>query len=223
MCAPTPPTAPLYAKWRGSFHTDRHPLTGMSRSTRSFNPPSPPSERCFLLQMHINFEYTQAHEIAACRDAPWRVSANNRGKISFFRKFFISLFLDLKNIFTKIVNMWKYFVFLPRYRNDDMTIQFDKKYLSELYYTGKCSDKKHRFQPKVIRNYVKRIITLADAPNVEALYVLNSLNYEVLSGDKAGISSIRIDLKYRLEFKVEKEEEPVITVCNILDITNHYK
>ena len=117
----------------------------------------------------------------------------------------------------------KYLVFLPRSRNDDMTIQFDKKYLSELYYTGKCSDKKHRFQPKVIRNYVKRIITLADAPNVEALYVLNSLNYEVLSGDKAGISSIRIDLKYRLEFKVEKEEEPVITVCNILDITNHYK
>lgn len=121
------------------------------------------------------------------------------------------------------MNIWKYLVFLRRYRNDDMTIQFDKKYLSELYYTGKCSDKKHRFQPNVIRNYVKRIITLADAPNVEALYVLNSLNYEVLSGDKAGISSIRIDLKYRLEFKVEKKEEPVITICNILDITNHYK
>lgn len=121
------------------------------------------------------------------------------------------------------MNIWKYLVFLRRYRNDDMTIQFDKKYLSELYYTGKCSDKKHRFQPNVIRNYVKRIITLADAPNVEALYVLNSLNYEVLSGDKAGISSIRIDLKYRLEFKVEKKEEQVITICNILDITNHYK
>jgi proteic killer suppression protein len=104
-----------------------------------------------------------------------------------------------------------------------MEIQFDKEYLSELYYTGKSSDKKHRFQPKVVRNYVKRIITLADAPNIDSLYVLNSLNYEVLTGDKAGISSIRIDLKYRLEFKVEQKEEPVVTVCNILDISNHYK
>jgi len=104
-----------------------------------------------------------------------------------------------------------------------MTIEFDKKYLSELYYTGKCSDKKHRFQPSVVRNYVKRIITLADAPNIESLYVLNSLNYEVLSGKKAGISSIRIDLKYRLEFTVEKNEDTIVTICNILDITNHYK
>lgn len=104
-----------------------------------------------------------------------------------------------------------------------MYIQFDKDYLSELYYTGKSSDKKHRFQPNVVRNYVKRIITLADAPNVEALFVLNSLHYEVLSGDKAGISSVRIDSKYRLEFTVETTEEPVITICNILDIKNHYK
>lgn len=75
----------------------------------------------------------------------------------------------------------------------------------------------------MVKNYVKRIITLAEAPNIETLYVLNSLNYEVLTGDKAGISSIRIDLKYRLEFKVEEMEEPIITICNILDITNHYK
>jgi len=104
-----------------------------------------------------------------------------------------------------------------------MTIQFDKKYLSDLYYTGKCSDKKHWFQPNVVSNYVKRIVTLAEAPNVETLFVLNSLNYEVLSGNKAGISSIRIDSKYRLEFKVEENAEPVVTICNILDITNHYK
>ena len=70
---------------------------------------------------------------------------------------------------------------------------------------------------------MKRIVTLAEAPNVETLFVLNSLNYEVLSGNKAGISSIRIDSKYRLEFKVEESTEPVVTICNILDITNHYK
>lgn len=108
-------------------------------------------------------------------------------------------------------------------REEVMEIHFDKDYLSELYYNGKCSDKKHRFQPKVVRNYVKRIITLADAPNIESLFVLNSLNYEVLSGDKADLSSIRIDHKYRLVFKLEQKEKTTITVCNILDITNHYK
>lgn len=135
-------------------------------------------------------------------------------------KFHVKIFF--KNKFTKTVNNWTNVVFLPLKINV-MQIRFDKEYLSELYYTGKCSDKKHRFQPKVIRNYVKRIITLAEAPSIEALYVLNSLNYEVLSGNKEGISSIRIDHKYRLEFKVEQLTEPIITVCNILDITNHYK
>ena len=104
-----------------------------------------------------------------------------------------------------------------------MKIQFDKDYLSELYYTGRCSDRKHWFQPIVVRNYIKRIITLAEAPNVESLYILNSLNYEMLSGNKAGISSIRIDSRYRLEFVITETEEPVIIICNILDITNHYR
>lgn len=105
-----------------------------------------------------------------------------------------------------------------------MVIEFEKEYLSELYYEGKCSDKKHRFQPQVIRNYVKRIVILAEALNVEALYPLNSLNYEVLTGVKKGISSIRIDKQYRLEFKISTmDSEPIITVCSIIDITNHYK
>lgn len=48
----------------------------------------------------------------------------------------------------------------------------------------------------------KRIDTLIDAPDIEALFLMNSLNHEVLKGDKKGISSIRINRQYRLEFKV---------------------
>lgn len=56
------------------------------------------------------------------------------------------------------------------------------------------------------------------------LYRLNSLNYEVLRGDKKGISSVRINNKYRLEFTVrEIMGEQIVTVCNLLDISNHYK
>ena len=28
-----------------------------------------------------------------------------------------------------------------------MIVKFQKEYLSELYYEGKCKDKKHRYQP----------------------------------------------------------------------------
>lgn len=65
--------------------------------------------------------------------------------------------------------------------DERMNIKFDKKYLKELYYTEKCSDKKHRFQPQVVRNYIKCIFILAEAPNIEVLFPMRSLNYEVLS------------------------------------------
>ena len=63
------------------------------------------------------------------------------------------------------------------------------------------------------------------APNVEALYMLSSLNYEVLKGNKKGVSSIRIDKKYRLEFIISTHSsgESLITICSILDISNHYE
>lgn len=52
----------------------------------------------------------------------------------------------------------------------------------------------------------------------------NSLNYEALKGDKKGTSSIRVNNKYRIEFTVnESMEEPIVTVCNITDLSNHYK
>jgi proteic killer suppression protein len=106
-----------------------------------------------------------------------------------------------------------------------MNIKFEKEYLSELYYEGKCRDKKHRFQPQVVRNYVKVVITLAESPDTESLYQMNSLHYEVLTGNKKGISSVRINKQYRLEFTVSTDMaiEPVVTVCSLIDITNHYK
>ena len=36
-----------------------------------------------------------------------------------------------------------------------MVLNFEKEYLRELYEKGKSSDKKHRFQPEIIRAYAK--------------------------------------------------------------------
>lgn len=81
-----------------------------------------------------------------------------------------------------------------------MYIEFDKEYLRELYTDGNTSDKKHRYQPEVIRGYQKAVFQLISANRIEDLFRNHSLNYEVLQGDKKNISSVRINKKYRLEF-----------------------
>ncbi|MGV8091975.1 MAG: type II toxin-antitoxin system RelE/ParE family toxin [Mangrovibacterium sp.] len=105
-----------------------------------------------------------------------------------------------------------------------MEIKFEKKYLEELYYKGKCSDKKHRFQPQVVKNYKKCIDLLESVPGIESLYRYSSLHYEVLKGDKKGLQSVRVNDQYRIEFSTNRiESETVVTVCNIIELSKHYK
>lgn len=105
-----------------------------------------------------------------------------------------------------------------------MFVTFEKTYLQDLYEKGKTSDKKHRYQPDIVKRYQKCVDHLLDAEKTEDLLLINSLNYEVLKGDKQGVSSIRVNDKYRIEFTVkETMDEPIITVCNIIDLSNHYK
>ena len=52
----------------------------------------------------------------------------------------------------------------------------------------------------------------------------NALNYEKLKDDKAGLSSVRVNDQYRIEFEEHtKDGETVATICNITDLSNHYK
>ncbi|MCD8182935.1 MAG: type II toxin-antitoxin system RelE/ParE family toxin [Bacteroides sp.] len=105
-----------------------------------------------------------------------------------------------------------------------MEIKFDKEYLEELYLDGKTSDKKHRFQPQIIAKYRKAIDLLEAVSTVEDLFRYHSLRYKALEGDKAGLESVRVNDQYRIEFKTTKVvSEIVITVCNIIELSNHYK
>ena len=105
-----------------------------------------------------------------------------------------------------------------------MYIEFDKDYLRELFESGKTSDKKHRFQPEIIRGYQKTVFVLSQSNAITDLFQIKSLNYEVLKGDKKGISSVRINKQYRLGFTVRDVlDGQIITVCRLLDISNHYK
>lgn len=105
-----------------------------------------------------------------------------------------------------------------------MTVTFEETYLQELYEKGTTGDKKHRYQPDIVRRYRRCIELIKESPSITSLAKYNSLNYEELKGNKQGISSIRVNNKYRIEFTVrETIEEPVITICNIIDLSNHYK
>ena len=47
----------------------------------------------------------------------------------------------------------------------------------------------------------------------------------ILKGDKKGLSSLRINDQYRLEFKeiTNAGNQTIIEVCSLIAITNHYK
>lgn len=48
-----------------------------------------------------------------------------------------------------------------------MYIEFNKDYLRELFEQGCTSDKKHRYQPEVMKGYYKCVMFLKRAENVE--------------------------------------------------------
>lgn len=104
-----------------------------------------------------------------------------------------------------------------------MEIRFDKQYLKDLYISGQAG-KKHRFQPQIVKRYIRVIDLMMELPDVMALTQYNSLRYEKLNGDKEGLSSVRVNDQYRIEFEeMVKDSEIIASICNITDLSNHYK
>ena len=105
-----------------------------------------------------------------------------------------------------------------------MRVTFNEEYLEELYTKGKSGNKKYRFQPQIVRGYQKAVKFLIQAQRIEDLFPFKSLHFESLHGDKEGRFSVKANDQYRVEFSIEdSEEEPVVTICNVLELSNHYK
>jgi proteic killer suppression protein len=105
-----------------------------------------------------------------------------------------------------------------------MKVLFDKEYLGNLYEKGDSGDKKHRYQPQVVKKYKKVVDLMINSPNILSLVKYNSLHYEKLVGDKAGSSSVRVNDQYRIEFEeIMQDNEIITTICNITDLSNHYQ
>ncbi|MDE7135586.1 MAG: type II toxin-antitoxin system RelE/ParE family toxin [Muribaculaceae bacterium] len=104
-----------------------------------------------------------------------------------------------------------------------MIVEFGEEYLRDLYIKGKCNDKKHRYRLDVIKRYKRGIDYLKWASRKEDLFRINSLNFESLKGDKAGRFSIRVNDQYRIEFTIrESQDDAILTICNIIELSNHY-
>jgi proteic killer suppression protein len=105
-----------------------------------------------------------------------------------------------------------------------MVVTFNEEYLENLYTKGQTGLKKIRFQPQIVRGYQKVIKILINAGRKEDLFPFKSLHFEALHNDKEGLFSVRINDQYRVEFTLtEMENGQVVTVCNIMELSNHYK
>lgn len=105
-----------------------------------------------------------------------------------------------------------------------MVITFEQQYLKELYTLGKANDKKHRFQSHIVDKFIKVVNLMKQQENVLGLTKYGSLHYEKLHGDKEGLSSVRVNDQYRIEFIEETEaDKQIATICSITDLSNHYK
>lgn len=104
-----------------------------------------------------------------------------------------------------------------------MTVKFEKEYLKELYETGKARNKKYRFQPDVVMRYIKVVNMMRNLNNVLEMSRYVGLHYEHLTGEKQGLSSVRVNNKYRIEFLEETEgNQKIATICSITELSNHY-
>ncbi len=85
-----------------------------------------------------------------------------------------------------------------------MEIRFKNASLEKIY-AGTAVSSKPRFNDAVLLKFCQRIELLKQLNNSNELRQFKSLNFEALKGDKKGHYSIRVDIKYRLEFSIEKD------------------
>lgn len=103
-----------------------------------------------------------------------------------------------------------------------MQIAFQDTMLQDLYENKKVNDKRFKSNPTLVKQYIKTVYKLRTATRIEQLYQFAGLNYEALSGDRSGQSSVRINDQFRLIFEEIKEGEEV-KILALTEISKHYE
>lgn len=96
-----------------------------------------------------------------------------------------------------------------------MQVKFYNKDLEYLYIHGKEKGSP-KYPQEVSKSYIRKVAILIDAENTQHLRKYKSLHFEELQGDLKGSHSIRVNDKYRIILKIEKELDGVTSVEVIL-------
>lgn len=103
-----------------------------------------------------------------------------------------------------------------------MIVKFENDYLENLY-TGEQLKGKPKYNDSVIRKFKKVILILKNVESSVELAEFRGLNFEALKGKKKGLYSVRVDIAYRLEFKLENDIIQLTEIAIIEELSNHYK
>ncbi len=103
-----------------------------------------------------------------------------------------------------------------------MEVYFKNIYLERLY-RGMPNSGNPKYDEKVIKLFRQRIRLLAGLDNTKEIRQFKGLNFEALKGKKKGTYSIRVDLKYRLEFGIDKNVITLKEIVLVEELSNHYK
>ncbi|MDX2047792.1 MAG: type II toxin-antitoxin system RelE/ParE family toxin [Chitinophagaceae bacterium] len=103
-----------------------------------------------------------------------------------------------------------------------MEIHFNNAYLEKLY-AGLPVSGKPRYNEDVVNKFRNKIEVLKQVDNTIQLRHFKSLNFEALKGDKKGLYSIRVDIKYRLEFAIERNKITLHEIILVEDLSKHYR
>lgn len=104
-----------------------------------------------------------------------------------------------------------------------MEIEFLNEELAQYYEGNKVKNKELKSNKNLQKLFIKTIDRLKILENIEDMYLFNSLNYEKLTGNLQGKSSVRVDIKYRIIFEEKADENEKITILNIEELSNHYQ
>lgn len=103
-----------------------------------------------------------------------------------------------------------------------MEVIIEDHFLGEVANYNKVPGKSP-FPDEVIKAFRKRLYQIRQAKNTADLRMIKSLHFEKLKGKKyEGKYSIRLNISYRLIFRIENNEISRLEIVCIEEINNHY-
>jgi len=103
-----------------------------------------------------------------------------------------------------------------------MQVIIEDHFLGEVANYNKVTGKSP-FPDEVIKAFRKRLYQIKQAKSTADLRMIKSLHFEKLKGKKyEGKYSIRLNISYRLIFRIENNEISRLEIICIEEINNHY-